>query len=254
MRMLVVFSIFVASCGISSIAYAQAGTTVTNQGLGNPRSTTGLCTRDNKGQLYYDSGYCVSLIEFFTNPNKSPKGCGLELMQRLYAMNSSDDRVRQRARLKRDKDGNEPYISISDVFAAPERPGQPPDDNHCKNAEKVNENFDSFAQVLINWIAAVVEKNSSWQVEQSNALGEGLLPAKMEEMDNPEFECGCNVTNSEANNAGAAFKGPSPGPKNGHHNIMCKAYQMLYYAEKDQTLIGEETAPSGKKPLKARPV
>ncbi|MGE4132983.1 MAG: hypothetical protein AB7F86_15180 [Bdellovibrionales bacterium] len=228
-------------------AWSQAGSAPSNSGLGNVKDLTGLCTADNKGQLYYDSGYCASLRQFLTGRTLDKdnslgdiqkKTCGVELMKRLYLRYKDDEKSRAQLRREnpRAREEDLDHIDFDRMYDTyDERTGKPTCDHAREAMEK---SFNNFSEMVIQWLATVVERSSSWNTKHEGDGGQGLIPQNLADMDNEKDECGCKVTNSSANAAGSPAPGESPGPLNGHHNIMCASYRILKQVEKDGQLYG----------------
>lgn len=165
----------------------------------NPKTTRGLCTSDNQGQEYYDEGYCKSLFEAMTK-----KPCFKDLVEDLRQRQINQDEKRKEFMMTVDCDqGKKGRGTMADIAKDPAR----------------------WTSLLMSIISNFVIHESEWDVKRDkNSSKIGLLRISKESMDDPKYKCGCNFDPIQSD------------PIDGHQNIICGAYQALYWASKDGVL------------------
>lgn len=226
-RTFMFFLLAISVFGVSSWARDNTARSGAAQ-FQNVKTTTGLCTSDNKDQDFYKEGYCKSLYEAMTQ-----KPCFRDLVEKLRLRYLGES-----ARGYSDKKHGEPFEL--GIYCA--------DKTGDKGTEEIAKDPAQFTQLLMNFLSMVVVKESDWDVKANKGRGnEGLMSLRLESMDDPKYECGCKVLNSKGAPGANAVLGESPGPLDGHHSIMCGAYQALYWADKDGVLYGGADRRTGKK-------
>lgn len=172
----------------------------------NLKTTRGLCTSDNKGQEYFDEGYCKSLAEALSGKSSGNKdfSCFKNLAEELRQRQIDQSGKKKALRLNIECDeGEGKRGTTADIAKDPNR----------------------WNAYLMQIISNFVIQESEWDVKRDkNNSKKGLLRISKESMDDSKYKCGCN------------FDPIKSDPMDGHQNIICGAYQALFWAAKDEEL------------------
>lgn len=218
-----------------AIAFARAGTGAANAEYANPKSLKGLCTQENKGESFYDTGLCLSIKEQLTDNE-----CTKKIVEELRVRVKGDENDPAFKKLKAQGKG-----AINSMLRCEgDKPGQ--------NMSKIAMSKESFDFYLEQLIAMATVKTSGWDVlkdEQAGSKGPGgLLNLSLDkggvtDMENKDATCGCKKdVATTSGQSGVTVEGPSPGPLDGHHSMTCGSYMILNQIAKDGDLAGGQNS------------
>lgn len=239
---------------LAEVAFARAGSGGATSGFTNPEDTKGLCTPENKDEAYYKEGYCKSLAELFE------KDCVKQLSERIRQRYLAEGAEYQKALADKNIKAEDKTIDNSN-FECGTKDGK-------SNLLKLAKDPQKWNYFMGQLISATVVTTSDWNVlnkvtdSPQNATGsqgpgqKGLLDLELGKgirgVDNPNYACGCDVTNSPGKEGVTVQSDEGPGPADGHHSIVCGAYMALYWIDKDGKFLEGNTKPDEQKKTSAK--
>lgn len=247
--MIAVLHVLITTFAAITPAQALPGAASAVDSMKDPNTTVGLCTPDNKGQSYYDEGYCKSLYEMIKK-----KPCVREKIteMRCWALGEDDAKKDAGCReLEKNKADEQRGLSRDQKEAAKKKEDEKPKDVNleCDSKDKkkgisdLAKDQDQWDMFMLQYFSLVILQESRWDVQnglkgtrfQDGEAG-GLMNISITQMDDKANSCGCQVTDSSGQ-GDASFQGPSPGVIDGHHNAMCGSFMGLQQAVNDGELF-----------------
>ena len=194
----------------------------------------GLCTsRDNKKEPYFESGYCLTILEQLQN-NECTKKMVEELRLRIL-----NDKVKMDAAKIKNQNGMSLGMSCQGKNSTPER---------AQDVDEIANDREKFNILLMNLFAATIIQESNWKALNGGSNSQansprcdsarcGLLGLNAADMNKATYKCGCDIKNKTDD--GKQFD-PTMDP---HLNLRCGVTMAIKDAmdnkdEDDPTLVG----------------